>query len=78
MPNPLTAPLVAYLSRLAHPTLFKVMVGLMLLSWLWPFDPLPLIDEIATAVAVLWLGNWRRKESPPPNPDIIEGESRRE
>jgi hypothetical protein len=77
MPNPLTAPLIAYLSRLEHPTLFKLTVGLMLLSWLWPFDPIPLIDEIATALAVLLLGSWRRKEPPPPA-DVIEGESRRE
>ena len=81
MPNPLTAPLVQFASRLKYPTLFKITVGLMLVSWLWPFDPIPLIDEIATALAVLLLANWRRAETPPPappEPQVIEGESRRE
>ena len=35
MPNPFTAPLVAFASRLKHPTLFKLTVALMLVSWLW-------------------------------------------
>lgn len=81
MPNPLTAPLVDFASRLRYPTLFKITVILMLVSWLWPFDPIPLIDEIATALAVLLLANWRRAETPPPppaDPQVIEGESRRE
>jgi hypothetical protein len=81
MPNPLTAPIVAFASRLRHPTLFKITVGLFLLSWLWPFDPLPLVDEIATALAVLVLGGWKRGEPPAPGPgdrDVIEGQSRRE
>ena len=79
MPNPLTAPLVAFASRLKYPTLFKITVGLMLLSWLWPFDPIPLVDEIATALAVLVLGGWKRGDPPPPRDgDVIEGESRRE
>jgi hypothetical protein len=86
MPNPFTAPLVAFASRLKHPTLFKLTVALMLVSWLWPFDPIPLIDEMATALAVLVLGSWKRG-GPPPSDDsggtggddrVIEGESRRE
>ena len=78
MPSPLTAPIVAFASRLRHPTLFKITVALMLVSWLWPFDPLPLVDEIATALAVLVLGSWKRGEVPPRDGDVIEGESRRE
>jgi hypothetical protein len=79
MPNPLTAPLVAFASRLEHPTLFKITVGLLLVSWLWPFDPIPLIDEVATALAVLVLGSWKRSDPPkPPDGTVIEGESRRE
>lgn len=78
MPSPLIAPILAFASRLRHPTLFKITVGLMLVSWLWPFDPLPLVDEIATALAVLVLGSWKRGDAPPRDPDIIEGESRRE
>ena len=83
MPNPFTAPLVAFASRLKHPTLFKLTVALMLVSWLWPFDPIPLIDEIATALAVLVLGGLKRDDGPPAgggrgDERVIEGESRRE
>ena len=76
MPNPLTGPVLAYASRLRFPTLFKVTVGLALVSWLWPFDPIPFIDEIVTALAVMVLGSWRRADPPPPD-DVIEGQSRR-
>ena len=78
MPSPLTAPIVAFASRLRHPTLFKITVALMLVSWLWPFDPLPLVDEIATALAVLVLGSWKRVAPEGGRDDVIEGESRRE
>lgn len=77
MPHPITGPLTAFASRLRHPTLFKITVGLMLLSWLLP-DPIPFIDEIVTALATLVLANWRRDDSKPPDDDVIEGESRRE
>ena len=78
MPSPLTAPIVAFASRLRHPTLFKITVVLMLVSWLWPFDPIPLVDEIATALAVLALGSWKRADPPVRPGEVIEGESRRE
>ena len=78
MPSPLIGPILAFASRLRHPTLFKITVVLMLVSWLWPFDPLPLVDEVATALAVLVLGSWKRGEVPPRDGDVIEGESRRE
>ena len=81
MSNPLTAPVLGAASRLRFPTLFKVTVGLMLVSWLWPFDPIPFIDEIATALAVLVLSRWRVPAEPlPPAREgvTIEGESRRE
>lgn len=77
MPHPITAPLVAWLSRLRHPTLFKITVVLLLVSWLWPFDPIPFLDEIATALATLVLANWR-KPAPPAGGQTIEGEARRE
>lgn len=77
MPHPITAPLVAWLSRLRHPTLFKITVVLLLVSWLWPFDPIPFLDEIATALATLVLANWRKPE-PPSAGRTIEGEARRE
>src|SRR5688500_16421090 len=36
MPHPLTGPVVAFASRLRFPTLFKVTLGLMVMSWLLP------------------------------------------
>lgn len=80
MTHPLTGPLVGFASRLRFPTLFKVTVALMLVSWLWPFDPIPFIDEVVTALAALVLASWRRPEPPvsPPAGQIVDGESRRE
>ena len=82
MPNPLTGPLVAYASRLRFPTLFKITAVLMLISWLWPFDPIPFIDEIATALAMLVFANWKKPadtSQPPAREGVtLEGESRRE
>ncbi len=81
MPHPLTGPVVGFASRLKHPTLFKITVGLFLLSWLLP-DPIPVIDEVATALAMLVLAGWRKPAEPAPAPPatghVIEGESRRE
>ena len=80
MTHPLTGPLVGFASRLRFPTLFKITVVLMLVSWLWPFDPIPFIDEIVTALATLVLATWRRPDPPavPPPAQVIDGESRRE
>lgn len=79
MPHPLTGPVVGFASRLRFPTLFKVTVALMLVSWLWPFDPIPFLDEIVTALATLVLATWKRpREDAPPAGPAIEGESRRE
>mgnify|MGYP006176854353 FL=1 len=75
MPHPMTGPVLGFAARLRFPTLFKVTVGLMLVSWLLP-DPIPFIDEIVTALATLVLANWKRGEPPPREP--IEGQSRRE
>lgn len=83
MPHPLTGPAVGFASRLRFPTLFKITIALLLVSWLWPFDPIPFIDEIATALAAVVLANWPRPETPPvppaaPGSQVIDGESRRE
>ena len=83
MAHPLTGPLVGFASRLRFPTLFKISVALLLLSWLWPFDPIPLIDEIATALATLVLATWKlppAEQAAEPRRDgvTIEGEARRE
>ena len=79
MPHPLTGPLVGFASRLRFPTLFKITLALMVLSWLLP-DPLPFLDEIVTALATVVLATWRRPVPPPapPGGQVIEGESRRE
>lgn len=76
MPHPLTGPVVGFAARLRFPTLFKITVALMLISWLWPFDPIPFIDEVVTALATLVLASWKRPD-PTPSP-VIDGESRRE
>lgn len=80
MPHPMTGPVVGFASRLRFPTLFKVTLALMVLSWLLP-DPVPFMDEVITALATLVLANWKRREpaaSPAPPREPIEGESRRE
>jgi hypothetical protein len=78
MSHPLTGPLVGFASRLRFPTLFKITIAVMLISWLLP-DPIPFIDEIATALAAMVLASWRRPEpAPPPAAQVIDGESRRE
>jgi hypothetical protein len=81
MANPLSAPIVAFASRLRFPTLFKITLALMVLSWLLP-DPIPFLDEIVTAMATLVLASWKRPADPaqPPAREgaTIEGESRRE
>ncbi|WP_034211340.1 MULTISPECIES: DUF6116 family protein [Arenimonas] len=77
MPHPMTGPVVGFASRLRFPTLFKVTLALMVLSWLLP-DPIPFMDEIITALATLVLANWKRSEPPPAPREPIEGESRRE
>lgn len=60
--------LTDYASRLRFPTLFRLTVLLALVSWLWPFDPIPFIDEILTALATVLLASWKREreERKPP------------
>lgn len=78
MPHPLTAPLVAFLGRLRFPVLFRIALALLLLSWLLP-DPVPLIDEILTALAALILASLRKPEHDPSAAGrLIDGEARRE
>lgn len=57
------APLLAWMGRLKHPTLFKLVLGLFALSVLLP-DPLPLVDEMLLAGASLWLARWKRQRAP--------------
>lgn len=68
MPMPL-AWLRAFLGRLRSPTLFGLSVALFLLSWLWPFDPIPFVDEVLTLALTLLLANWKRGRKTPDTAD---------
>ena len=61
MPSPLLVPFLAFARRLRYPTLFKVTAALFAISLLWPFDPIPLIDEILLGLGTLLLANWKRR-----------------
>lgn len=67
MANPLLLPLFNWARRLRHPTLFKVTAIAFAISVLWPFDPIPFIDEIVLGLGTLLLANWknRDREIPP-------------
>ncbi len=56
MPNPLLAPLLAWLKRLRHPQLFIVAAVLFLVDVIVP-DVVPFIDELLLAATTLWLGS---------------------
>ena len=92
MNSPLMGPVGIFLSRLKHPTLFKLAAGLFLLDLLTP-DLIPFItfglpvDEILMALVTLGLASWKSGRNAPdaaPAPSegdkkpghIIEGESR--
>lgn len=61
----LLAPLLRWAGRLRHPTLFKLTAVLFAISLLWPFDPIPLIDEIILGLSTLLLANWKDRSTPP-------------
>lgn len=61
----LLAPLLRWAGRLRHPTLFKITAVLFAISLLWPFDPIPLIDEIVLGLSTLLLANWKDRSTPP-------------
>jgi hypothetical protein len=73
MANPLLLPLMTWARKLRYPTLFKVTALAFVISVLWPFDPIPFIDEIVLGLGTLLLANWKTRKSP----GVIEGESRR-
>lgn len=60
---PVTAVLTRFIDRLRFPTLFKITLALAAVSWLWPFDPIPFVDEILTALALALLARWKRPDS---------------
>ncbi len=78
MPNPLSAPLIAWLSRLSYPRLFMVVGVLFFVNLLIP-DPILLVDEVLLGLATLMLA--KRKRAPKPDDDAarppIDGQARR-
>lgn len=90
MSNPLMGPVGVFLSRLKHPTLFKLAAAVFVLDLLTP-DLIPFltfglpVDEILMALVTLGLASWKSNRSvdPPKDPAtpatdarVIEGESR--
>lgn len=61
----LLAPLLRWAGRLKYQALFKVTALAFALSVLWPFDPIPFIDEILLGLGTLLLANWKDRGSPP-------------
>ncbi len=76
MANPLLLPLLNWARGLRYPTLFKVTAVAFAISMLWPFDPLPFIDEIVLGLGTLLLANWKRRKESPDAP--LQGQARRE
>lgn len=63
MPSPMLLPLLEWARKLRYPTLFKVTVGLFLVTLVIP-DPIPFIDEILLGLGTLLLANWKRRKDP--------------
>lgn len=59
MANPMLLPLMDWARRLRYPTLFKITALAFTISLLWPFDPIPFIDEIVLGLGTLLLANWK-------------------
>lgn len=75
MPSPLLVPFLSFARRLRYPTLFKVTAVLFAISVLWPFDPIPFIDEILLGLGTLLLANWKDRKATPRKGDVIDGET---
>ena len=66
MPSPLLVPFLAWAGKLRHPALFKLTAIAFAISVLWPFDPIPLIDEIVLGLGTLLLANWKKRQDTKP------------
>jgi hypothetical protein len=64
MPNPITAGLMRFASRLRFPQLFLVAATLFLVDLAIP-DFIPFADEILLGLATLLFGSLRRKPESP-------------
>jgi hypothetical protein len=68
--NPMVQGLLGrFLGRLRFPQLFVLMALLFAFDLLVP-DFLPLVDELLLAAGTLLLSQLRRKDAPPPEPEI--------
>jgi hypothetical protein len=91
MSNPMLGPVSAFLSRLRHPTLFKIAAAIFVVDLITP-DLIPLItfgipvDEVLMALVTLGLASWKsgaNKETTNTTPAsdtskaVIEGQSKR-
>ncbi|MCF7220604.1 DUF6116 family protein [Marilutibacter chinensis] len=59
MANPILLPLMDWARKLRYPTLFKITAVAFAISVLWPFDPVPFLDEIVLGLGTLLLANWK-------------------
>ena len=76
MPNPIVAPLLAWLGRLSYPKLFLVAAALFVIN-LFIIDPLPFIDELLLGIGALMIARRKRDPEPPADDRVIDGEARR-
>ena len=60
MAHPMLAPVIAFLSKLRYPQLFKLTVLLFALDLMIP-DMIPFADELLLAMGTLVLGNWKKR-----------------
>lgn len=75
MANPLLLPLLNWARGLRYPALFKLTATAFAISVLWPFDPIPFIDEIVLGLGTLLLANWKSRKHGVESP--VEGRARR-
>lgn len=76
MPNPIVAPLLAWLGRLSYPKLFLVAAALFVIN-LFIIDPLPFVDELLLGIGALMIARRKRDPEPPADGRVIDGEARR-
>lgn len=69
MANPLTAPLLGFLSKLSYPRLFLLTGALFVIDLIVP-DFIPLADELLLGLGTLLLANWKKRK------DVIQPPSR--
>lgn len=61
MPRLLLVPVLNWARKLRYPTLFKFTAIAFAISMLWPFDPVPFIDELVLGLGTLLLANWKQR-----------------